>query len=99
MMMHMDTSFAQVQEILVDDQPSWSSLSPKLNWTSLSFEGLFKSNEAGLIVEPDNSVDSGGPWCDLPDEVAESSKKPFEIKAIQLSHSERSMAPRTTSSC
>src|SRR5271169_2931594 len=49
---------------------------------------------ARLIIEPDNSVDSGGPWCDVPEEVAEASKKPFEIKALQLGHSERSLTPR-----
>jgi|SRR5277367_3279437 hypothetical protein len=97
MMMHMDTSFSQVQHILVDDQPSWSSLSPELNWTSISFEGSFKSTRRRLIVEPDNSVDSSGPWCDIPDEIAEASKKPFEIKALQLGHAERSMTPRITS--
>jgi len=96
-MMHVDTSFAHAQPILFDDQPSWSSLSPELNWNSVSFEGLFKSNRVEITVEPDNSVDSGGLWCEVPDEIAEASKKPFEIKALQLGHSERSLTPRIMS--
>ena len=51
-------------------------------------------NEGGrLITDPDNDLDNSGPWCNLADVVAEASKKPFEIKALQLGHSESSLTP------
>ena len=97
-LMHMDTSFAQPQRLVLNEQHSWSSLSPELSWTSLTFNGTIPLPKLELTAEPENSIDGGDTWCNVLDEVAEASKEAFEMTNLQLGYTDRSLTSRPGSS-
>lgn len=49
--MYMDTSFVAVQEIGINEIPSWSTLHPELTWNSLILEGQFGPTFACVALD------------------------------------------------